>query len=437
MCKGLWAVGMILLSWGVLQAEVIRFEPMPQLLQTFYVVVEGVPKEEGTAVLLNATTGKVWTLELKRTGDVLKSPALQAVRSCDQASPETIAIEINQVGDLLVAATELGDGASTVAKVGPRVGECMISLEVREGEAWKPTSTLGAGEYRLKVEYPACDQTCGQDALLGGLNVRLDHTEITLALEETDKTSGVFFWTFSGSFNLDREKQELTYRITWEDQELTVPSVCGVAFRAGGKELVAKVETLAVEIGPGVAMFIPAGCGAKLQVTAPPEPEEVLWYVPGRGWFSGNTLEFVVGADLASPMPVYPYALLVRVFVRKGGTWGTTQTALTIVSRPELSFIDAASGQPLTGPWPANKTFKVRVAGVTDFVGQNIFVRMGKLGPDPKEREVELRPVQDGLYETEPLSPETWQAKPGDILWVEFCVPAPTVCVISAILPLR
>ncbi|MCS7240060.1 MAG: hypothetical protein NZ651_02290 [Candidatus Bipolaricaulota bacterium] len=437
MCKRFWMLGVFLLSCGFVQAEVIRFEPAPQLLQTFYVVVEDTPAQEGKALLLNATTGKVWVLELKRAGDVLKSPALQAIRPCDQRPAEIMAIEISQVGDLLVAATELGEGASTVAKVGPRPGECTITLEVQEGAEWKPATTLGIGKYRLKVECPPYDKTCEQDVLPGGLTARMDQTEITLALQEADKTGGVFFWTFSGDFQLDKGKQELIYRLAWEDQELTIPSTCRLVFRAGGKELMTRVETLAVEIGPSMAMFIPAGCGAKLQVLAPSEPDEVLWYVPGRGWFSGYTLEFVATDDLAAPVPVYPYALLVRVFVRKGNAWGTTQMALTVTPRPELTFVDAKSGQPIKGPWPINQSLKVQVAGIPDFVSEGLFVRVGKLGPEPMERKVGLRRVQEGLYESEPLVPEAWQTKPGDILWVEFGVPAPILCVVSAILPLR
>jgi len=429
---------LVLLLWGIsLWAVELRFEPRPRLLETFQIVLEGGGGKEEKVVLFNATTGQRWVVELKRDGPVLKSPPLQVVRSCDTPKAGAIPIEVTQVGELLVVATDVACGLSAVAKVEPREGRCQVFLEVKEGEEWKPAAGLGAGEHRVRIVYPPADRTCDPDPLPQGLKVRLGSTELLLSLVEDAPSSGAFTWDFSGAFKVDREGQRLLFVMKWGDQSVEVPECTTVVFQAADCELAVRIQLLSVEIKPATALLIPLGCQAKLWLSQPEDPDEVLWWVPGRGWFSGPSLEFVVDEPLIPGLPRYPEALLAKAFVRKGAAWGTCQAALSLIPRPKLLFLDANTGEEITGAWPSDQDFKLRVTDVVGWPDHVLAVRMGKLGPHPRERTVELRQIREGVYESEPLNPRLWQAQAGEFLWAQICYPEPIECVISVLLPLR
>ncbi|MCX7844208.1 MAG: hypothetical protein N2507_02450 [Candidatus Bipolaricaulota bacterium] len=440
MSKGVGlVVGLLVGFWG-LQAAEIAFEPAPRLLGTFALVVRGVAADQGEAVLFNAATGQRLVLPLERHGPVLRTPPILAVRPCDPrpAGQRVHLLEVTGVGELLVAATALGQGLSAAAKVGPREGRCELLLEAKEGEEWKPVQALGAGEYRVRLVCPPADRTCQPDPLPRGLRVRLGQTELTLDLLEDGNATGHFVWTFSSAFALDRERPELLFVLRWEDRAVAVAAEqARLILQVGEKELGVPVPLLPVEVQPATALLVPAGCRAQLELRQPAEPDEVLWWVPGRGWFAGVSLELAADEPLALGVPRYPEALLAKVFVRKGAAWGATQVAVSIAPRPRLLFVDPKTGEEIRGPWPAAQEFRIRMVDPLGFPGDALAVYVGKLGPQPLERRVELRPVEGGVYESAPLSPRLWQAKPGEFLWAQVRYPAPVACVVSVLLPLR
>lgn len=432
----------VLLFFGFLgfSAAELRFEPMPRLLETFHIVVRGVPAEKGEAVLFNAATGQrlVVPLERPKDKDLLKSPPIQVVRACDERKA-SYAVEVRGPGDLLVAATELACGLSAAARAHPRAGEPELFLEIKEGEEWKPIKALGAGEYRIRVVYAPADRTCERDPLPHGLKIRAGIKEISLELQEDAPTSGSFSWGFSVAFELDREARRLFLVLTEREKRvLEVPAECArVVFSAVEKHLEAPVQLLPVEVQPATALLVPVGCRAKLWVAKPEKPDEVWWWVPGRGWLPGLSFELLAEEPLAPGMPRYPEALLAKIFVRKGAAWGTVQTALSFVPRPKLLFLDAKTGDVVVEPWPADKELKLRVVDLVGVPKETLRANVGKLGLHPMERVVELYLVEEGVYESKPLSPKAWQAKAGDYLWVQFHYPEPIECVISVLLLLR
>lgn len=435
---GLILGGLLSFSLLGLPAAELLFEPAPRLLGTFHVVVRGVPEEKGEVVLFNVASGERLVLSLTKVDGVLKSELVQVLRPCDSPQTKAHTLRVREAGELLVAVTELACGLSAVAKVEPRAGKPELFLEAKDGEQWKPVKALEAGEYRVRVVYPPADRTCEPDPLPHGLRVRAGPKEITLELKEDAPTSGSFTWRFSTAFELDRETHELMFVLKSDKESLRVPAVCTtVIFFALDQRLEARIQLLSVEVKPATVLLVPVGCKAELRVEKPEKPEEVWWWVPGRGWFAGPSFEIFVDEPTLPRVPKYPEALLIEVFVRKGAAWGISQAALSLIPRPKLLFVDPGTGEEIVGAWPVDRELKLRVTDLLGFPGEVIRVRMGKLGPHPLERPVELRKVKEGVYESEILSPKLWHAKAGEYLWAQLHYPEPIECVISVLLPLR
>lgn len=427
----------LLVLGSCLWAAELRFEPEPRLLGTFQIVVVGVSDDVGEVVLFNLVTKEHLLLKLQKDGDVLKSPALQVLRHCDKLTVgDAIPVRISSVGEHLVAATDLACGLSAMAKVGPRAGAGEIRLEVWDGGEWKPAESLGAGEHRLHVVFPPADLSCERDRLPGGLIIRAGREERQLELKEDAETSGSFTWHFSGAFEVDKRTQQLLFVLRWAENLLKVPAVCmSVLFLAADQEFLAQIRPLHVEIKPDVALFVPAGCRITLALAWPKDPEEVLWWAAGQ-WFAGQILELAVDDGVGKLVPQYPEALVMKVFARKGETWGTTQVVVSFIPRPRLAFVDPGPAKEIVDPWPKDKEFKLRLSGAPGLPPQ-ISVRMGKLGPHPRERVIALALVGEGVYESALLDPRDWQAEAGEVLWAQLCYPEPMQCVISVILRLR
>jgi hypothetical protein len=437
----------ILLSLGAVfaaQAAEIRFDPEPKLLGKFQIVVEGVQERSGKVWLLNLASGKLWELPLVLEGAVLKTPMLQAVRACDTPDEDVKAIEIASVGDTLVAATELGCGLSVTQKIGPREGKPAFEVQILSEEGWMRVCTLSTGRFRVFLRAPFLDRTCDPDPLPGGLVLQVGNERKTVSLRESGPTTGEFVFEFQGKLELDREKAELIYRMEWAEESWSFPALCQtVTFHSAWEKehtpwenvkLELKVATLEVTVGP-MAVFLPTGCRARIDLLRPEEPDEVLWQVSGWGWVSGKTLE-IAAEEPALSLPNFPYALLVQVFARAGENWGKAQIAITVVERPHISFVDPESKEKLES-LPADASFKIRVEKAMGLADEILKVRLGKLGLHPLPKEVELRRVGEGIYESDPLNPREWQARPGDFLWAELEYPAPITCAIATLLPLR
>jgi len=428
----------------VSQAAQITFDPDPKLLGKFQIVVEGVQDQSGKAWLLNATSGKLWELPLTREGEVLKTPVLQAVRPCDTPDAGVKAIEITSVGDILVAATELGCGLSTTKKVGAREGKPALEVQIFSQDEWKTIDALSTGRFRVLIKAPFLDLTCDPDALPGGLILSAGNERKWFPLKESGPATGEFIFEFQGKLELDREKAELVYRMEWDGESWSFPALCQtVTFHTAWENehtqaenvgLEIAVATVEVAVGP-VAVFLPAGCRARIDLLRPEEPDEVLWHVSGWGWVSGKTLE-IAAEEPAFSLPSFPYALLVRVFARLGNDWGTTPIAITVVERPLLSFVDPFSGEKLES-LPVEAPFKIRVEKALGLVDETLQVRVGKLGLHPMPKAIELRRVEEAAYESTSLNPHDWQAKPGDFLWAELAYSAPLTCTFVALLALR
>lgn len=415
-------------------ATEILFEPAPTLFGVFQLVVRGVDAENGKAVLVNLATGELKPVELSCAGSgLLKSGPILVRRQCDLL-PEREGLEeiiVSGVGDTLVAATELGCGLSVAHKVGPRAGPIKMRLEKLVDEKWQEVQTLRAGTYRLVVIAPEHDRTCELDPLPDGLKISSETESLVVDIKESAPASGEFSFEFRGEFQLDREKGELWYRISWDGGEFRVSAPCApVVFYAAGQEIRVEVETIAVEASSGPILIVPVGCQAQVCVVKPAEPDEVWWQLSGYGWHKGNCFE--VGANV----PTFPEALLLRVLARQGADWGMTQIALTVVDRPRLSFV-TQDGKEVSRPWPATEQLRVRVEGILGFFADSVVVRVGKLGPHPMTREIRLSSTPQGYYESAALAPSDWNASSGDILWAELCYPEPMGCCFSVILPLR
>ncbi|MFN3346980.1 MAG: hypothetical protein ACK42E_04125, partial [Candidatus Bipolaricaulaceae bacterium] len=233
----------------------------------------------------------------------------------------------------------------------------------------------------------------------------------------------------------DKATTQLLFVFRWDEKCLRVPAICAsVVFRAVGEEFVAPIRSLPLKVEPDAALFVPLGCRATLRLVQPEKADEVLWWVAGR-WEKGEELEFFVD-DRVAGLPSYPEALVLRVFARKGETWGTTNVAVSVVPRLQLSFVDPETNEKILAAWPKEKAFKLRITEAFGFP-ETISVVVGKLGPHPRERPVTLSQTGQGVYESDPLDPQDWQAKTGEFLWAQVCYPKPVECVISVLLPLR
>lgn len=404
-----WLLVLAVVALPALGAE-IGIEGELALGGTFRVVVRGVPEEGGRATILNLRSGEALQVELSSHAGSLRSAPVYAWRACGEVWSEPgIVVEL---GDTLVAASNLGGGLAVAAQVGPRsrgADEPGVVLERWEDvdRKWVPAQEMEPALFRIVLADSSQDVTCGQDVV--DLPVALAGKEFVLPLTEEAPTAGKFV----GQFVLALEPRmcELWLRVTTVDEKLLaeapVPAGACLVCQQEGVELRAALARRPLSLAPA-DLAIPVGCVGEVRVEGVARPDEVRWCVDGAERLGGLALNLF--AD--DPREVKVVAL-----ARHGLLWERAESTVVFVPRVKLSVVDAATGLWATEPWPCTQPVQVHAEHVS---GDSLIVLVGKLGPDPRVQELTLGQSPDGLFLSPPLRPSDLAACSGDVLWVQF-----------------
>ncbi len=418
----LWA-GMAILALSAWAAEV-QFTAVPRIGGEFEVRVVGVAEAEGHVTLVNLRTGEVVRLALRMTEGTLTTGLVYVNRPCE--APRAGAV-VAQAGDILVAATELGGGLASTARVEPRgrkSGEPRLTLERWDNEQlqWVPASDLIPARYRIRVEDAGRDTSCEKDR--AELSFMVGERTFPIVLGETTATSGVF----EGELALVIEPKDCSLwvrlltvegRLMGEAPAVGVCAVCPV----DGEPLRVPLSLFPVELSVP-ASGVAVGCCGEVHVKVPETPDEVWWCVDGVRRPSGP------GLSLCAEVP---QTVQVTALVRQGLMWAQVETSVVMWPRAQLSFVDAESGLPVTEPWLCANPFKVKLENVPPGGGRLL---VGKLGPEPQTRELPLSEAVGGTYLSGPLRAADFLACAGDVLWAQYR--DPTGCyTVYVLLPLR
>jgi len=403
-----WLLVLALMSLPVLGAE-IRFDTGPTLTGTFRVVVEGVTDTSGQATLLVLRTGAVVQVALQRAGDQLESEAIHVRRPCDPEGTPFISV---QLGDTIVAATELGGGLSATAQVGPRKpgpGEPTLTLQRWDNleMKWISTEEAGPARFRIVLADASADTTCEADSV--PLPVEVGAKTFDLTLVEDAAASG----RFSGEFVTVVEPRncDLLIRVLSLKGDLLLetpaPEAC-LACRRGEQTLRAPLSSFPVTLVPS-DLVLSVGCVGEVRVSGPGPVDEVRWCADG--------VEQAVRGPVLTLYADAPRSRRIVALVRHGMRWGRAEAVVTFLPQAKLSFVAADSGLPVTEPWPCTQMLRVKAENVS---GEVQAVTIGKLGPDPRSQELTLEKVQDGVFLSRPIRPSDLGACAGDVLWAQY-----------------
>lgn len=406
-----------LVALPVLGGE-IRFERDLHLGESVRVQVTGVPEDRGTVTLVVLRTGALLAVPLHRRGDGLESQPILLYRPCDPGGPHALVIE---VGDTVVAATELGGGLAVAARVEPPLrgpGEPVLALERWDNETlkWVRAQDLEPALYRLVLSDRFLDTTCERERV--ELPLALAEREFSLPLVEEEGTGG----RFEGKFVVALEPRACSVWLsvsTVEGKplvETAVPAGACLVCRREGDAIRFPVPALSVNLAPS-GPTLPVGCVGEVRLIQPEKPDEVRWCVDGAERPGGTTLPLFADA---------PRTVSVVALVRQGLLWERGQTTVTFVPQVRLSFVAAETGLPAGEPWPCPQPLRVRAEHVP---GPGFTVLVGKLGPDPKVVELALEAGPEGVWLTQAFRPTELGACAGDVLWAQFkdprgCYPA-------------
>ncbi|HNR24596.1 MAG TPA: hypothetical protein PKG50_04125 [Candidatus Bipolaricaulis anaerobius] len=390
-------------AWG---AE-IQFDAEPRLGGTFRVVVTGVPEEGGQATLLVLRTGAVVPVALAREGDVLRSAPIHIRRACDPEGTPSVSV---QLGDTVVAATELGGGLAAPARVGPRgPDEPTVALERWDNVEmeWVAAEEMGPALFRIVLTDPSRDTTCEREAL--ALELALAGKEFALPLEEDGPVTGKFVGEFVVA--LEPRGCDLGLRVTTVGGDLLTEAAVStgacLTCTWEGASLRAPLPVLPIALAPE-ALVLPVGCVGEVHLARPERPDEVRWCVDGVE--RAGELSLTLLADA-------PRDVIVVALVRKGLLWERAQTTVAFVPQVKLSWVDATTGLPPTEPWPCTQPLQIRADDVT---GPAPVLLVGKLGPDPRIQEIPLAESDGGVFVSGALRPADFAACAGDVLWAQF-----------------
>lgn len=404
--RAVYAVLGVLVALPVLGAE-IQFDGGLQLGGTFKVILTEVAEMGGQATLLVLRTGEVIRVDLRGVGGNLESPPIHVRRACDPEGDLSLSVEL---GDTIVAATDLGGGLATTARVGPRdPGAPAFAFERWDNVdmRWVPAEKVEPALFRFVLHDRSLDTTCGQDSF--ALSVAVREEEFSLSLVEEAPASG----TFSGEFVVAFEPRDgaLWLRVVTVDGDCLaeVPVVEGTAVVGwrGADTLQAQVAPLAVALESS-PLALPVGCVGEVRVAKPEGADEVRWWVDGLPRDGGLALPLF--ADT-------PRSASVVAVVRQGLLWGRAELEVAFVPRIRLSFVDDDTGAYLGELWPATRSIRIRA---DDVQGPAPVVMVGKLGSDPHLQELTLSEGADGAFVSPPLRPADFGACPGDVLWAQF-----------------
>ena len=415
-------------------AATIQFDPAPVPLKgTFRVRVAGIGAETGDVVAVNVDTGELVRVPLKPEGGRLVSEEIYALRDCDSIPEGARYVLHVAVGDVLAAATELEDGLSTTTLVTAPQGPPELSLRAWDAarNMWCPRQgghELSPGRLLVTVVDPVADVDCDQESV--PLALALGDHGTQLDLREEGPAAG----RFSAEIELVMEPlgTEVAVKLLHQGSELL-----SVTARAG-LELVLTYGELAVsyplasleaflELEPGGAEDV--GCQILIRV-AEIEASEVRWFLDGI-----EQAERAPELRVVRSEPTYPDAIQVIALVRQGTLWDRVQTSVSFVPRTEISFVDAETGEPVSGRAVCSRPIVVKLAQVYDDPAPRVW--FGLLGPGCSAQEIPLTSQGEGEYLSQVILPEELGACAGDVLWAQYKDPTCPEDVAYVLLVLR
>lgn len=423
------------LALGVLAwAATIQFDPAPVPLKSaFQVRVVGIQAEAGDVVVVNVNTGELVRVPLKPVDGRLVSEEIYALRDCDQPPAGAQYVLHVAMGDVLAAATELEDGLSTTALVTAPQGRPELSLRAWDGtrNVWCPRQVgheLSPGRLLVTVADPVVDVSCDQESV--PLALALGDHGTQLDLREEGPAAG----RFSAEIELVMEPlgSDVAIKLLHQGSELlSVTARAGLKLVLTYSQLVvsfplASLEA-ALELEPGAREDI--GCQILIKV-AEVEASEVRWFVEGIEQAERGPELRVVRSE-----PTYPDEIQVIALVRQGALWDKVQTSVSFVPRTEISFVDAETGEPVSGWTVCSRPMAVKLTQVYDDPAPRAW--FGLLGPSCSAQEIPLIPQGEGEYLSQAILPEELGACAGDVLWAQYKDPTCPEDVAYVLLVLR
>jgi len=420
--RWLWVVALMALPAAGGQ---IAFESVPRLTEPLYIVVTGVAETAGEVTLVNLRTEELVRVGLAPGADGLRAGPIHARRACDPAVSPSLTVEL---GDTLIAATELGGGLAATARVGPRSqrdGELTFSLERWDdiGMKWVSAAELMPARFRIVLSSASADATCAADVV--SLPVEVAGKAFELALVEDGAVSA----RFAGEFVVVIEPAncDLLIRVLslGGDMLLEGPALgARLTCRLDGQTLTAPLPALPITLVRSHAE-LPVGCVGEVRVSGLAAGGAVVWCLGG--------IPLPVGGPVLSLYADAPRSIEVVALVRQGLNWGRAAATMTYVPQAKMSFVDAATGHPVTGPWPCTQPVRVKLENVTAAAAR---VTVGRLGADPRAQVLVLERSPDGALLSRSFRPAEFGACVGDVLWAQYTEEGPCNAV-HAILPLQ
>ncbi len=414
--RKLLAIAVLCVAVPGLAAE-LQIDPSPVPLDSlFRVVLSGEGADQGSVKVLNLRSMDFVTLDLQDEDGRWVTGYVHAVRPCVCEAEEAAARLDVELGDVLVAATEVGEGLSAATKVAPpqRGPEEPVvrlrRLDTGEREFFA-VEELTAGTYVLEVVDRSLSVSCEPDYITD-VRVYLGDRELHLNLEEEDATAGRFLAFFQA--DIRPEQGELLVVLMGPDgEEVGLPWEEGLHFAAEyeGRRVGVPVSPLRAELS-AERISLPAGCSQTVHVTKPEQADEYLWYEGRRKLGTGPSLTVFGQAP--------QYWAVVNVFVRQGIHWGTAEFEYRVAPGSSLTFLDAATEQPASQPWSRDRELKVLLEhAYTEDPRTPPTVRAGVLGENDEQR-LTMTKIEQGIWISTAFRPREFRAGAGDVLWALY-----------------
>ena len=425
---------MVLLIGIPAWAGTIQITPSPVPLRgAFTVQLMGLQAESGDVVVVNVNTGELVRVPLRSEGGKLVSEEIYALRDCDPVPEGAKYVLHVAVGHVIAAATELEDGLSTTALVAVPSGQPSLSLytwDATQG-GWcsrKAGTTLSPGRLRIQVDDLTKDVSCEEESVPVSLALAGESTQ--LDLREEALAGGCF--VAEVELVLEPDGMDLAVKLMHRESELLRADFsedASLTVTYGTLVLKYPLASLAAGLTLYPGHHEDVGCPVQVSVTGA-TPDEVIWYVDGmeqpeRGGQIG----------LVRTQPTYPQEIPVVALVRQGALWTKAQTAVVFVPPTQISFLDAETGESVSGASVCGRKLRVRLACAYDDPTPRVWI--GILGQNCSARELPVSPQGDGIYLSEEFSPDEFSACAGDVLWAQYKDPSCPEDVAYVLLVLR
>ncbi len=414
MMKKFLAIAVLCVAVPGLAAQ-LQFAPSPVPLDSmFRVVLSGEGAVGGSIRVLNLRSMEFVTLEFQDEDGRWVTDYIHAVRPCVCEAEEAAARLDVELGDVLVAATEAGEGLSATTKVARPErddGEPVVRLRRLDTEErdFLPVEEMVAGAYALEIVDRSMSVTCAPDYITD-VRASLADRELHLTLEEEDATTGRFVTIFQA--DIRPEQGELVVELMGPDGEtVALPLKEGLFFLLFSVEyedqrVEAAVSPLRVELSEQ-RISVPVGCSETVEIMKPEEADEYLWYE--EGVLVGTEDHLAVGAFAPKEQTQ------IRVFVRQDIHWGAADFTYRVTPAPTIGFRNAATGEPAGEPWSGREQIEVRLEYAC--AEEPPQVRVGVLGEDDTPQTLPMSRIDGCTWVSEPFHPRDVGAYTGDVLW--------------------